>query len=112
MTGALDVADACARLARIVVPALADLCAVDLAEQPGPSRRVAVAAGDAADEALLRELGALRGYAPGAVSDTGGVLDGGGRRPCRRGRTPVRSSRTSSRRAFPNRCGTMSRCSP
>jgi hypothetical protein len=73
MTGALDVADACARLARIAVPALADLCAVDLVDQPGggPSRRIAVAARDAADEGLLRALGAVRG-------DAGRVLDGGG----------------------------------
>jgi PAS domain S-box-containing protein len=80
MTGALDVADACARLARIAVPALADLCAVDLVDQPGsgPSRRIAVAARDAADEGLLRELGAVRGYAPGAASDIGRVLDGDG----------------------------------
>ena len=35
MTGALDVTDACARLARIAVPALADLCAIDLVDQPG-----------------------------------------------------------------------------
>ena len=44
MTGALDVTDACARLARIAVPALADLSAVDLVDQPGrgpspPGRR-------------------------------------------------------------------------
>ena len=79
MTGALDVTDACARLARIAVPALADLSAVDLVDQPGrgPSRRVAVAARDAPDEALLRELGAVRAYAPGTASDTGRVLDGG-----------------------------------
>jgi PAS domain S-box-containing protein len=75
MTGALDVADVCARLARIVVPALADLCAVDLVDLPGggTSRQVALAARDAADEGLLRELAARRGHAPGAV----GVLDGG-----------------------------------
>jgi PAS domain S-box-containing protein len=80
MTGALDVADACARLARIVVPALADLCAVDLPDHPGhgPVRRVAVAAREAADEALLQELGSLRGYLPGPGSDTGRVLDGDG----------------------------------
>jgi PAS domain S-box-containing protein len=80
MTGALDVADACARLARIVVPALADLCAVDLPDHPGhgPVRRVAVAARELADEALLRELGSLRGYLPGRGSDTGRVLDGDG----------------------------------
>ena len=80
MTGALDVTDACNRLARIAVPALADLSAVDLVDQPGrgSSRRVAVAARDASDEALLRELGAVRAYAPGTASDTGRVLDGGG----------------------------------
>jgi PAS domain S-box-containing protein len=80
MTGALDVADACARLARIVVPALADLCAVDLPDHPGhgPVRRVAVAAREPADEALLKELGSLRGYLPGRGSDTGRVLDGDG----------------------------------
>jgi PAS domain S-box-containing protein len=80
MTGALDVTDACARLARIAVPALADLSAVDLVNQPGrgPSRRVAVAARDAGDEALLRELGAVRAYAPGTANDTGRVLDGCG----------------------------------
>jgi PAS domain S-box-containing protein len=79
MTGALDVADACARLARIAVPQLADLCAVDLPDHPGhgPVRRIAVAARDAADEELLAELGALRGYVPGPDSDTGRVLDGG-----------------------------------
>src|SRR5918997_1235116 len=79
MTGALDVTDACARLARIAVPALADLCAVDLIDQPGraPGRRVAVAARDSADEGSMRELGAVRTYAPGMVGDTGRVLDGG-----------------------------------
>ncbi len=79
MTGALDVADACARLARIVVPELADVAAVDLLEPsgPGPTRRVAVAAREPGDEALLRELGAARRYEPGPASDTGTVLDGG-----------------------------------
>jgi PAS domain S-box-containing protein len=79
MTGALDVADACARLARTTVPELADLCAVDLLEQPGqgPVRRVAVAARDTGDERLLHELGALRADVPGSASDTAAVLDGG-----------------------------------
>ncbi|MDT7581493.1 MAG: hypothetical protein QOK35_2757, partial [Pseudonocardiales bacterium] len=78
MTGALDVADACTRLARIAVPQLADLCAVDLLERSGDGRvrRVAVAARDAADEALLVELAALRRYVPGPDTDTGQVLDG------------------------------------
>ena len=38
MTEALDVADACTRLARIAVPQLADLCAVDLFETPATAR--------------------------------------------------------------------------
>jgi GAF domain-containing protein len=61
------------------VPALADLCAVDLIDQPGraPGRRVAVAARDSSDEGSMRELGAVRTYAPGMVGDTGRVLDGG-----------------------------------
>jgi PAS domain S-box-containing protein len=79
MTEALDVADACARLARIAVPQLADLSAVDLYDQPGhgPAQRVAVAARDAADEVLLRELAAVRGYGAGPDNDTGKVLAGG-----------------------------------
>src|SRR5205085_5389470 len=51
MTAALDVGDACARLARMVVPQLADLCAVDVLDRPGEgtARRIAVAARDPAD---------------------------------------------------------------
>ena len=77
MTEALGVADACARLARIAVPQLADLCAVDLVAPAGPVRRVAVAARDVADEELLRELGALRRHALDPAGATGRVLDGG-----------------------------------
>jgi hypothetical protein len=68
MTGALDVADACARLARPGRP---------VRGRPGrPARQraeppIAVAIRDAADEGPLRELGAVRG-------DAGRVLDGGG----------------------------------
>ena len=82
MTEARDVADACARLARIAVPELADLCAVDLPEQPGPPahrgpvRRVAVAARDVADERRLREFGGRRAARRGPDT-TRGVLDGG-----------------------------------
>lgn len=61
MTSALDVADACRRFSRIVVPELADLCTVDLLDTPnGASReRMAVAARDADDEALLSRSGPL-----------------------------------------------------
>ncbi|MEQ3554211.1 SpoIIE family protein phosphatase [Pseudonocardia nematodicida] len=62
MTAALDVADACSRFARIVVPELADLCTVDLLDIPdGRSReRMAVAARDGDDEKLLGRDGPLR----------------------------------------------------
>ncbi|HWM57032.1 MAG TPA: SpoIIE family protein phosphatase [Pseudonocardia sp.] len=79
MTGALDVLDACTRLARSLVPELADLCAVDVLDRPGggSAQRLAVAARDAADEARLRELGALRENAAGGDSRTEQVLAGG-----------------------------------
>lgn len=77
MTEALDVADACARLARIVVPQLADLCAVDLIDRPGGApTRVAVAARDRVDEERLRRMAVLRDYRPGGGSSTGRVLAG------------------------------------
>jgi PAS domain S-box-containing protein len=78
MTGALDIADACARLARSLVPELADLCAVDLLDPPGAvsPRRLAVAGREPADEAALRELGELRDYRVGGGTDTGAVLAG------------------------------------
>jgi serine phosphatase RsbU (regulator of sigma subunit) len=74
------VADACARLARSLVPELADVCAVDLLDRPaaGAPQRLAVAGRDPADEAALRELGELRGYRVGGGSDTGAVLAGEG----------------------------------
>ena len=63
MTAALDVQDACARLARNLVPGLADLCAVDVFDQPGSGagQRLAVAARDTGDEQLLRRLGGAPG---------------------------------------------------
>jgi PAS domain S-box-containing protein len=78
MTEALDTTDACERLARIVVPQLADLCAVDLVGRPGSAgtERMAVAARDPADEDRLRLLHELRGYRAGSDTDTGSVLAG------------------------------------
>ena len=80
MTAALDVDGACTRLARIVVPQLADLCAVDLFDRPGEgtARRVAVAARDPADEAQLHRLAQAAPLPPGRRhGDTGRVLAGG-----------------------------------
>jgi PAS domain S-box-containing protein len=78
MTAALGVVDACERLARSLVPVLADLCAVDVLDMPGRGvpRRLAVAARDAVDEERLRDLGRLRNYHVGGGSDTGHVLAG------------------------------------
>jgi PAS domain S-box-containing protein len=78
MTAALGVVDACKRLARSLVPELADLCAVDVLDVPGRGvpRRLAVAARDPADEDRLHELGRLRNYHVGGGSDTGHVLAG------------------------------------
>ncbi|WP_143517084.1 SpoIIE family protein phosphatase [Pseudonocardia sp. MH-G8] len=78
MTVALGVVDACERLARSLVPELADMCAVDVLDVPGQGvpRRLAVAARDPGDEERLRELGQLRNYHVGAGSDTGSVLAG------------------------------------
>ena len=79
MTAALDVTDACERLARSLVPALADLCAVDLLERPGerarrsgsPSRR-----GTRPTRSGSARLGRLRAYRGGDGSRTGDVLAG------------------------------------
>ena len=78
MTAALGVVDACERLARSLVPELADLCAVDVLDVPGRGvpRRLAVATRDPSDEQRLRELGRLRNYHVGGGSDTGHVLAG------------------------------------
>ena len=78
ITGGLDVLDVCTRLARSLVPGLADLCAVDVLDRPGGvAQRLGAAARDAADEAHLRELAALREYRPGTGSRTAVVLAGG-----------------------------------
>lgn len=79
MTGALDVADVCVRLARSLVPGLADLCAVDLLDRSGgeTALRLAVAARDEADEARLRRLADLRGYRVDSAGYIGSVLASG-----------------------------------
>ncbi|MDQ4116527.1 MAG: SpoIIE family protein phosphatase [Actinomycetota bacterium] len=74
MTAALDTADACTRLARIVVPELADLATVDLIDAPGghSRQRMAVAARESDDEALLGRFGPLHGgRGEGAASAAG-----------------------------------------
>src|SRR5689334_13157591 len=79
MTAAPDVDGACSRLARIVVPHLADLCAVDLLDRPGEgaARRVAVAARNPADEAELHRFAQARRYRVDGATTTAEVLAGG-----------------------------------
>ena len=79
MTAAPDVDGACNRLARIVVPHLADLSAVDLFDRPGEgtARRVAVAARNPADEAQLHELAQARRYRVDGTDATAEVFAGG-----------------------------------
>ncbi|MFC5948270.1 SpoIIE family protein phosphatase [Pseudonocardia lutea] len=75
MTEALGVDDACHGLARLVVPQLADVCAVDLLDGPGSGvRRVAVAARDRADEERIARMAEVRDYRPGQGTSTGEVL--------------------------------------
>lgn len=57
------------QIARLAVPALADLCAVDLVEPTGGLRRVGAAAADPAKLARIREWGP--GYAPDRDSPVG-----------------------------------------
>ena len=110
ITGGLDVLDVCTRLARSLVPGLADLCAVDVLDRPGGvAQRLGVAARDAADEAQLREAGRLREYRPGNGSRT--AVGAGRRRPAGR-RARCRSGAPSSSRTIPRppRCTTGCAC--
>ncbi|WP_433506437.1 SpoIIE family protein phosphatase [Pseudonocardia halophobica] len=79
MTETLGVEDACHGLARLVVPQLADVCAVDLLDRPGSGllRRVAVAARDRADEDRIARMAGLRDHRVGRGSTTGHVLASG-----------------------------------
>ena len=121
MTEALDVADACTRLARIAVPQLADLCAVDLFEHPGhgPVRRVAVAARDTADEALLRPARArCAGTPPVRAATPAGSSRAARRRWSRSCRSagPTATRTTRPRRRSSSSCGCgrrwSCRCAP
>jgi len=56
LTASLDFHQTVNTLARIIVPNLAEVCAIDLLEPDGTIRRLAATAADAATEALLHEL--------------------------------------------------------
>jgi serine phosphatase RsbU (regulator of sigma subunit) len=61
MASSLDVATTMGRVARLTVPRLADLCVIDLVDEDGSIRDVAVAC---SDEELARELERLRASFP------------------------------------------------
>jgi serine phosphatase RsbU (regulator of sigma subunit) len=61
MASSLDVATTMGRVAQLTVPRLADLCVIDLRDEDGSIRDVAVAC---ADEGLARELERLRANYP------------------------------------------------
>ena len=109
MTGALDVVDACARLARSA-GARARRPVRGRPARPARAevtQRLAVAARDAADEARLRRLAAARRYRPGDGRRTGG---GARRRParCCSPSSPERRRRPASRDIPPRRRSTTS----
>jgi len=62
----LDYDRTLAGVARLAIPTLADLCAVDLVEPDGKIRRVATAHVDPAKEALVGDLRAVHGFNPDA----------------------------------------------
>lgn len=74
LAGTLDPSVALVNLSRLVVPYLADFCAVDLVDEGRPLRRAAFAHVDGAREALLsanREASMSTGEAPARVLRTG-----------------------------------------
>ncbi|HEX8679311.1 MAG TPA: response regulator, partial [Chthoniobacterales bacterium] len=56
LAGSLDYEETFQNLARLVVPRLADFCIIDIVDDNGELRQVAVAHGDAAEETKLRHL--------------------------------------------------------
>jgi len=77
LAASLDVAATLRELTRLLVPELADWCAVDLATADGALERLAAAHRDPAKEPLLHEMG--RRYTPAAAEPSPilGVLRGG-----------------------------------
>ncbi|HEX8280967.1 MAG TPA: response regulator, partial [Chthoniobacterales bacterium] len=56
LAGSLDYEETFQNLARLVVPKLADFCIIDIADEDGQLRQVAVAHGDPAEEGKVRNL--------------------------------------------------------
>jgi PAS domain S-box-containing protein len=63
-----------ARVARLAIPILADLCAIDLLESDGRTRRVATAHVDVAKEVLVGSVRTLHGFNPDAPHGVPAVI--------------------------------------
>lgn len=72
--GSLDYDTTLSRVARLSVPILADLCAVDLLQDNGTTRRVAQAHVNPAKETLVRDVRNHHGFNPEAPSGVPAVL--------------------------------------
>ena len=70
----LDYDTTLARVARLAIPALADLCAIDLVEPDGRTRRVATAHVDAAKEVLVGAVRTVHGFNPDAPHGVPAVI--------------------------------------
>ena len=65
LAATLDYEHTIAAVAKLVVPNLAEMCAIDMVEKDGPLRRVAVAHRNPEDEAMLaRDVGSVRTEVP------------------------------------------------
>jgi PAS domain S-box-containing protein len=67
LNSSLDVEDTLASITRLAVPAIADWCIVDLADERGGFKRIAVASGDGSDAIAQRLLGEYRPADPPSV---------------------------------------------
>jgi PAS domain S-box-containing protein len=68
LNSSLDVEDTLASITRLAVPAIADWCIVDLSDDKGGFKRIAVASGDGNDAIARRLLGEHRPLDPTSVS--------------------------------------------
>jgi signal transduction histidine kinase/DNA-binding response OmpR family regulator len=71
LAGSLDYTETFENLARLVVPRLADICIIDVAQEDGSLRQVAVAHRDSREESKLKELTAY--YPPNLTVRHGGA---------------------------------------
>ena len=64
LNSSLDVEDTLASITRLAVPSIADWCIVDLSDDRGGFKRIAVASGDGSDAVAQKMLGDYRAFDP------------------------------------------------